>query len=39
MALGFSGSQLLVLPAFVVLVAYFERRRRLWSVSPAGAAA
>ena len=39
MALGFSGSQLLVLPAFIVLVAYFVRRRRLWSVSPAGAAA
>jgi phosphatidylglycerol:prolipoprotein diacylglycerol transferase len=39
MALGLSGSQLLVLPAIVILVALFLRRRRSWSVSTAGAAA
>ena len=38
-AFGLSGSQLIVLPAFVALAGYFLRRRRLWTDRALGAAA
>ena len=39
MAFGLSGSQLTVLPAVLILAAYFLRRRRIWSASQVRATA